>query len=1147
MEFDDLQRCPRCGRPKSGPLRNNCPVCLVRLCVPGWSGPPGNAHSEPSDADECQEKSAAPTTPLPFLAHHPHRLGDYELLGEIARGGMGVIYRARQESLNRFVAVKVLLAGHFASPAFFDRFRREAQAAASLNHPNIVSVYEVGAHLGQPYFSMELIEGRSLAEWIRGQPVSARPAAQLLQTIAQAVHYAHERGVLHRDLKPSNVLMDAHGAPHVTDFGLAKRLGVRQPSAALDPAVEPLTGMGGSSESSHPAPSSEAECSESHSYQTSEEDLTLTGQVLGSPNYMPPEQADPGRGPTTPASDVYSLGAILYHVLTGRPPFLAETITQTLGLVAEADPVSPRLLNPTVPRDLETICTKCLEKDPRNRYASAEDLADELGRFLDDEPIRARPLAPAAKLARWCRRKPALALAIGTGMALLLFVAIGSPIAIYRINVARHQESTLRARAEAAERETGKQLYAALLEQARATLLSGEMGHRVKALETVRRAASHSKSAELRRVVMGALTKPDLRYERELPYGENFTLRSLDPSFQRIAVGRGKGSVEVRSIPEDGLLFTLLASTNLAAYVAEWSADGRFLAIKRDYPGGGLRSDREVWELPPTSTPTPATQAQRIQLLKEVPRDAVSFHPRLPVLLAARGTDAFTLDLRTGQEVHRARLPGPPSRLRYSPDGSQFAALCEVAGLWRLSVHALTNGTSLAMRDFEAIHADFNWQPGGHQLAVCDHRGQVQFMDARTAEISPLGRHKFEAVTVEFSPDGSYLMSGAWGSELICWDTRTRQRAFTIGLDSAIGQFRADGLAYAAQTPSGIRMHAFEPPTGFREFSEDLGTRLQQAAFSADGRWLAASGEKQLGVWDLSTNGPGALEERAYDAHCFFTPDALELFASRDRGNGDAASFRWQIKPAIRPGEPPSLQWLPLPKLDEHSFLSLHSNVVIMTSRQGTSLNSREAVGTGGQVWHRTVAGLNRASPDGRWLGVLPHYSSSLQIYNLPGLEPVAELTRLPALGNINYFEFSPAGDEVSLYSSRGVELWSTHEWKRMQVLTNFGRPFLYAKNGRSLWLTKGLQGAGLYDKSTLEPRLLLPTGMLPLAASRDGRQLAVSIDAQRLQLWDLTVLNEQLRALGLGWDDASPGPDPNAGPKFPHAQLRTANGITAD
>ena len=270
---------------------------------------------------------------------------------------MGAVYRARQVSLNRLVAVKVLLAGDFASQSFLQRFRREAEAAASLNHPNIVSIHEVGDHEGQPYFSMELIEGRSLDEVVRDKPLSARDAAQLLKTTAEAVHFAHQRGLLHRDLKPSNVVIDALNVPHITDFGLAKRV--------------------------------------------EDADLTLTGQVLGTPNYMPPEQADPKRGQTTAASDVYSLGAILYQLLTGRPPFMAETLTQTLRLVADTEAVSPGILNPSLPRDLNTICTKCLEKDPQRRYASAQELAEELGRFLSDEPIQARPISAPAKLARW--------------------------------------------------------------------------------------------------------------------------------------------------------------------------------------------------------------------------------------------------------------------------------------------------------------------------------------------------------------------------------------------------------------------------------------------------------------------------------------------------------------------------------------------------------------------------------------------------------------------------------------------------------------------------------------------------------------------------------------------------------------------------
>lgn len=1110
MESRDAHLCPECGKPKSGPLRNNCPACLVRLCL---SGGPAELDSEP----------ARPTSgTAPF-----RRLGDYELIEEMARGGMGVIYRARQAGLNRIVAVKVLLAGHFASPTFFDRFRREAEAAASLNHPNIVSVYEVGEHLGQPYFSMELIEGRSLTELVRDQPMPAGPAAQLLKTIAEAVHYAHERGVLHRDLKPSNVLVDALGAPHVTDFGLAKRFVVADvPGIAAretkeeEQDSETAGARGPALESRPPAfpPAHLPEEKVQSLTSAATDDLTLTGQVLGSPNFMPPEQADPTRGPATAASDVYSLGAILYQLLTGRPPFLAETLTQTLRLVAETEAVPPRWLNPALSRDLETICLKCLEKEPARRYATARELADELERFLNDRPIHARPLSAPAKLARWCRRAPALAFSVLIGLALLLIIAIGSPIAIYRIDAARQQEAALRQRAESAELGTQQQLYTALLEQARATVLSGELGQRVRALDAIRRAAAISNSTELGREVFAALALPDLRFERELPYGERFTLRVLDPAFTRIAVARGRGPVEIRSVADGTLLATLAASTNLPAYVAEWRADGRYLAVKRDYSGGGRRSDWEIWDL--STLPEAAAEARRILLLKDVPRDAVSFHPRLAQLLVARKADAILRDLNTGAEILRVRLPGTPSRLRFSPDGEQFAALCAVGGAWQLSVHGSADGALVAFQDFGANHAYFNWHPGGRWLAVCDHSGLVQSMDAQTGGLQALGRHQSDAVEVEFSADGAYLTSGGWGQELICWDTRTRQRALTMRQDSPTGKFRADGRAYAVQTRSGVRLHAFERPGGYREFAEDLGARLRQAAFSANGRWLVASGEKHLGIWDLTADSPGALDARAHDAHGFFTPDARELFASRNRGVGDNAAFRWRITPATNVGGPPVLERLALPKVSGFTFLSLLSNSVVLTSDQGTQVIAPGEIETSHRDWTRTVAGMNRASPDGRWLGVLPHYTFSLQVYGLPGLEPVARLTRLPALGTINFFEFSPAGDEVSLYSSRGVELWSTTTWERTRVLTNFSRPFLYAPDGRGLWLTKNLREAGLYDARTLEPRLLLPTGMLPLAVTRDGRHLAVCIDGQRLQVWDLFALREQFRALGLEWAD---------------------------
>ncbi len=290
--------------------------------------------------------------------------GDYELLREIARGGMGVVYRARQVSLNRPVALKMILAGQLAGEDEVKRFQLEAEAAANLDHPGIVPIYEIGEHEGQHFFSMGFVEGTSLAAKVADGPLPSREAATLTMKVAEAVQFAHEKGVIHRDLKPANVLLDVQGQPKVTDFGLAKKL-------------------------------------------QADSGLTHTGQVMGTPSYMPPEQAE-GRNVGPPA-DVYALGAILYCLLTGRPPFQAATPMDTLLQVVGQDPVPVRQLNATVPRDLETSCLKCLEKDPRRRYGSAQALAEELSRFLSGVPIVARPVGPAERAMKWVRRRPLIA------------------------------------------------------------------------------------------------------------------------------------------------------------------------------------------------------------------------------------------------------------------------------------------------------------------------------------------------------------------------------------------------------------------------------------------------------------------------------------------------------------------------------------------------------------------------------------------------------------------------------------------------------------------------------------------------------------------------------------------------------------------
>lgn len=380
------------------------------------------------------------------------RMDDYELLEEIGRGGMGVVFRARQVKLNRCVAVKVIRAGGLATANELKRFKLEAETAAALDHPNIVPIYEIGEFDGLPFFSMRLIKGSSLAANHQPYADDPRAAAQLMAALARTVHHAHERGVLHRDIKPSNVLIDPEGQPHLTDFGLAKRL-------------------------------------------RSDGGLSLSGAVIGTPNYMSPEQAAGKKGEITTAADIYSLGAVLYELLTGQPPFQAGTHTATLRMVIEEDCLRPRSLRSRIDRDLETITLKCLEKDPRRRYASAEALAQDLERWLRHEPIEASPNSPWDRAVKWTLRRPAVAALLGVtvgAVLVILGVIVSSQkrlteqrniavrnaqIATDARQLAERQTYVATIRAAAAKIETGKSVgVAGMLDECAQNLRGWEWG-----------------------------------------------------------------------------------------------------------------------------------------------------------------------------------------------------------------------------------------------------------------------------------------------------------------------------------------------------------------------------------------------------------------------------------------------------------------------------------------------------------------------------------------------------------------------------------------------------------------------------------------------------------------------------------------------
>jgi serine/threonine-protein kinase len=329
------------------------------------------------------------------------KIPGYEVREVLGAGGMGIVYKARHQRLKRDVALKMLLAGPYARPQERERFLREAEAVAALRHANIVQVHDAGDFEGRPYFTMELVEGGSLAQRLAGTPRPPREAASLVATLAKAVEVAHRSGIVHRDLTPGNILLTADGTPKIADFGLARR---------LEGGVE----------------------------------LTLSGVPVGTPSYMAPEQARGQRHAIGPATDVYALGAILYEMLTGRPPFRAETATATLLQVLAEDPQPPARVNPHVPRDLETICLKCLHKEPGGRYASARELADDLVRFLKDEPIRARPTGRWERSRRWLRQRPALVAGLAAALLLGICLAGGGVWLSERVDRSRAVEEDIR-------------------------------------------------------------------------------------------------------------------------------------------------------------------------------------------------------------------------------------------------------------------------------------------------------------------------------------------------------------------------------------------------------------------------------------------------------------------------------------------------------------------------------------------------------------------------------------------------------------------------------------------------------------------------------------------------------------------------------
>jgi WD40 repeat protein len=896
--------------PERAPVEEHvdtCPLCQALLERLAAAGEDADRHSgtdvatDPGcspDTDFVRRLKQTPPWAPASLSESSHLAGreadpapgqptvaGYEVLGELGRGGMGVVYKARQRRLDRLVALKMILAGGHAGAEDLARFRTEAEAAARLQHPNIVQIYEVGEHDGLPFLALEYVDGHSLARQFGGTPQPARAAAQLVATLARAMHAAHLRGIVHRDLKPANILLKkAEGGrmkdesnafissdssfilppsafvPKITDFGLAKKL--------------------------------------------DSEGQTRTGAVMGTPSYMAPEQAA-GEGHTVgPAADVYALGAILYELLTGRPPFKGPTPLETIRQVLEEEALPPSRLQSRIPRDLETICLKCLHKEPGQRYASAAELADDLERYLAGEPIRARPVTRAERLVKWVKRHPALA-GVYTLLVLVLVLGLGGGGAVWlwqqaesarqdadssrkeaeiqkgEAEAARGDAENEKTRAEAAHQLARRISYdGAMLNAGRDwdedniaamrlrlepfleawDLHSFEWHYNRRLLREAEpfslkghtgAAASVAFSpAGQRIVVAGGLTLKlwDLETGQNVRtfkgHNSNVTSVAFSPDGQRIVSGCSDVTLKVWDPATGQEIRTLKGRTGPVTCVAI-SPDGKWIV------SGSLDKTLTVWDL---------SSGQEVRTLNghTWPVWAVAVSPDGQRIVSGSGDQTLKVwDLGTGQEIRTLKGHiGAVRAVAFTPSGRRIISGDSVGVLkeWDL-------GSGQEIRTFQG-HTQAVWtvavSPDGKGIVSGSGDQTLKVWDLGTGqEVRTLKGHTDQVGTVAVSPNGKQIVSGSWDQTVKVWDLGPDQEDLT--LKGHIDQVRS-----VVVSPDGQRIisgsqdrtvKVWEVHTGeeVRTFKGHTGA-VFSVAVSPDGkRIVSGSQDRTVKVWDLGT------------------------------------------------------------------------------------------------------------------------------------------------------------------------------------------------------------------------------------------------------------------------------------------------------